>query len=129
MGWDPNDKVYTYDDFNSMGEAVHSEGYRLWRYLDLVNEMKMGPQTIKGRFTLKILSPTSYGYTFEMSSTGLLGGSSWTARRPSRSNKSHESDPPFIIIGSISGYLSQSPCVRLCGAPHSYAKAIPCSIS
>jgi len=70
MGWDPNDKVYTYDEFNSMGEAVHSKATVDGDTWTWVNEMKMGPQTIKGRFTMKILSPTSYGYTFEMSSDG-----------------------------------------------------------
>lgn len=70
MGWDPNDKVYTYDEFNSMGEAVHSKATVDGDTWTWVNEMKMGPQTMKGRFTMKILSPTSYGYTFEMSSDG-----------------------------------------------------------
>src|ERR1022692_4897943 len=26
MGYDPQEKVYTYDEFNSMGEATHSKG-------------------------------------------------------------------------------------------------------
>jgi hypothetical protein len=30
----------------------------------------MGPQTIKGRFTQKMLSPTSYSYRFDMSADG-----------------------------------------------------------
>jgi hypothetical protein len=53
-----------------MGEAVHSKATVDGDTWTWVNEMKMGPQTIKGRFTMKILSPTSYGYTFEMSSDG-----------------------------------------------------------
>lgn len=32
--------------------------------------MKMGPQTMKGRYSMKILSPTSYTYKFEMSPDG-----------------------------------------------------------
>lgn len=32
--------------------------------------MKMGPQTMKGRFSEKILSPTSYNFKFEMSTDG-----------------------------------------------------------
>lgn len=70
MGWDPNDKVYTYDEFNSMGEVTHSKGTNdgdTWTWL---NDMKMGPQTMKGRFTMKILSPTAYDYKYEVSSDG-----------------------------------------------------------
>ena len=36
--------------------------------------MKMGPQTAKGRFTEKILSPTAYNFKFEMS----MDGTTWT---------------------------------------------------
>ena len=35
--------------------------------------MKMGPQTVKGKFTQKILSPTSYSFKFEMS----MDGTTW----------------------------------------------------
>ena len=70
MGWDPNDKVYTYDEFNSMGEAVHSKATINGDTWVWTNDMKMGPQTMKGRFTMKILSPTAYDYTFEVSSDG-----------------------------------------------------------
>ena len=74
MGYDSNDKVYTYDEFSSMGEATHSKGTVdgdtwVWN-----NDMKMGPQTLKGRFTMKILSPTSYSYKYETSPDG----NSWT---------------------------------------------------
>ena len=34
------------------------------------NDMKMGSQTMKGRFTEKILSPTSYNFKYEMSADG-----------------------------------------------------------
>jgi len=74
MGWDANDKAYTYDEFNSTGEAVHSKGTVDGDTWTWTNDMKMGPQTMKGRFTMKILSPTAYNYKFEMSSDG---GASW----------------------------------------------------
>jgi hypothetical protein len=70
MGWDPNDKVYTYDEFNSSGEAVHSKGTVDGDNWVWTNDMKMGPQTMKGRFSVKILSPTSYTYKFEVSPDG-----------------------------------------------------------
>jgi len=70
MGWDPNDKVYTYDEFNSTGEAVHSKGTVDGDNWVWTNDMKMGPQIMKGRFSVKILSPTSYTYKFEVSPDG-----------------------------------------------------------
>lgn len=70
LGYDPQDKVYTYDEFNSTGEVVHSKGTVEGDTWTWTNDMKMGPQTMKGRFTEKILSPTSYNFKFEMSADG-----------------------------------------------------------
>ena len=70
MGYDPQENVYTYDEFNSMGEADHFKGTVDGDTWTWTNEMKMGPQTMKARFTQKILSPTSYSYKFEMSPDG-----------------------------------------------------------
>ena len=53
-----------------MGEATHSKATvdgDTWTWL---NDMKMGAMTMKGRFTMKILSPTAYSYKFEMSTDG-----------------------------------------------------------
>ncbi|HJS97922.1 MAG TPA: DUF1579 family protein [Terriglobales bacterium] len=70
MGYDSNDKMYTYDSFNTLGEADHAKG-RLegdtWTWL---SETRMGPQTIKGRLTLKMLSATAYSFKFETSTDG-----------------------------------------------------------
>ena len=70
LGYDPQEKVYTYDEFNSYGESNHSKGTvdgDTWTWL---SDVKAGPQTMKGRYTMKILSPTSYSYKFEMSADG-----------------------------------------------------------
>ena len=74
IGYNPDQKAYTYDEFNSMGEAEHSTGTLdgdTWTWL---GEQKMGPQTMKGRFTMKIASPTSYTFKYEMSPDG----ATWT---------------------------------------------------
>lgn len=74
LGYDPQEKVYTYDEFNSYGESNHSKGTvdgDTWTWL---SDVKAGPQTVKGRYTMKILSPTSYSYKFEM----LPDGKAWT---------------------------------------------------
>ena len=70
MGYDSNDKIYTYDSFNSLGEADHAKGNVdgdtwIWQ-----SETRMGPQTIKGRLTIKVLSATAYNFKFEISPDG-----------------------------------------------------------
>ena len=70
LGYDPQDKVYTYDEFNSQGEAVHAKGTVDGDTWTWNSDMKMGAQTMKGRFTEKILSPTAYTFKFEMSADG-----------------------------------------------------------
>ena len=74
MGYDPQEKLYTYDEFNSMGEATHSKGTVDGDNWVWTNDMKMGPQTMKGRFSMKAISPTSYTYKFEVSADG----TNWT---------------------------------------------------
>jgi hypothetical protein len=73
MGYDADQKVYTYDAFNSMGQHESSRGTLegdTWIWLADEN---MGGQKMKGRFTMKIVSPTAYNYKYEMSPDG----SSW----------------------------------------------------
>jgi len=74
MGYDTNDKVYTYDSFNTMGEANHSRGTVDGDTWNWHSEEKMGGQMMKGRFTLKVISATSYTMKFEMSPDG----TTWT---------------------------------------------------
>jgi len=83
LGYDPQDKVYTYDEFNSQGEAVHAKGTVDGDTWTWNSDMKMGPQTMKGRFTEKILSPTSYNFTFEMSPDG----AKWTTVMDGKATK------------------------------------------
>jgi hypothetical protein len=70
MGYDPQEKLYTYDEFSSTGENVHSKGTVDGDTWNWTNEFKMGPQTMKARYTMKILSPDSYTFKFEMSPDG-----------------------------------------------------------
>jgi len=70
LGYDREEKVYTYDEFDSTGEAVHAKGTVDGDTWTWTSESKMGGQTMKGRYTEKVLSPTQYSYKFEMSSDG-----------------------------------------------------------
>ncbi len=68
LGYDADEKKYTYNEFNSDGEAIVSKGTVDGDAWTWIGDMKQPPG--KGRFSEKILSPTSYAFKFEMSSDG-----------------------------------------------------------
>jgi hypothetical protein len=70
MGYDSNDKMYTYDSFNTLGEADHAKGNVDGDTWTWQSETRMGPQSIKGRLTIKVLSATAYNFKFEISPDG-----------------------------------------------------------
>jgi hypothetical protein len=84
MGYDTNDKVYTYDAFNSMGEAEHSKGTLTGDTWTWTSDEKMGSETMKGRFTLKMTSSTTYDMKFEMS----MDGTTWSTVMEGKGTKS-----------------------------------------
>lgn len=70
MGYDPNTKMYTYDEYNSMGEAEHATGNFDGTTWTWTSDENMGGQKMKGRFSIKEFSPTSYSFKFEMAPAG-----------------------------------------------------------
>ena len=72
LGYDADEKKYTYNEFNSDGEAVVSKGTVDGDAWTWIGDMKPAG---KGRFSEKILSPTSYSFKFEMSTDG----ANWTS--------------------------------------------------
>ena len=70
MGYSADDKAYTYREFNSFGEFDDSRGSLDGDTWTWTNEEKMGGMTMKGRFTMKITSASSYNFTFDMSPDG-----------------------------------------------------------
>src|SRR5438552_7801184 len=70
LEYDLDKKVYTYKAFNSMGEAEDSTGTVNGDTWTWTSDEHMGGQTMKGRFTMKVLSPTSYTMKFELSQDG-----------------------------------------------------------
>ena len=83
MGYSTEDKAYTYREYNSWGEAMDSKGSvdnDTWTW---TSDEKMGGTTMKGRFTMKILSPTAYNFSFEMSQDG----AKWTAVMDGKATK------------------------------------------
>ena len=83
LGYDPERKVYTYTAFNSMGQQESAIGTLegdTWTWL---SDEHMGGMTMKGRFTMKVLSPTSYTIKFELSQDG----TNWTTGMEGKSTK------------------------------------------
>lgn len=74
MGYDPRKKAYTYNEFDSTGDAGTSVGTVDGDTWTFMSDENMGGTTFKGRYTMKILSPTSYTYKYEMSKDG----TTWT---------------------------------------------------
>jgi hypothetical protein len=70
FGYDLAEKKYTYNEFNSMGEANKATGTINGDEWVWTNELKMGDNAMKGRYTMKILSPTSYTFKYEVSPDG-----------------------------------------------------------
>jgi hypothetical protein len=72
MSYDANEKMYTYDAFNSMGEAEHAKGTLENDTWTWSSEEKMGGQSMKAHFIIKMPSPTasSYSFRFDMSPDG-----------------------------------------------------------
>jgi len=63
--------VYTYDSFNSLGEADHAKGNLEGDTWNWQSETRIGRRTMKGRLTIKMISPTAYRFKFETSPDGI----------------------------------------------------------
>jgi hypothetical protein len=83
MGYSADDKAYTYRAFNSWGEFTDSKGSLDGDTWTWTSDEKMGGMTMKGRFTVKITSSTSYNFTFEMSQDG----TKWTTVMDGKATK------------------------------------------
>jgi Protein of unknown function (DUF1579) len=84
MGYSTDEKSYTYREFNSWGEFVDSRGSLDGDTWTWTNDEKMGDKTVKGRFTMKVTSPTTYNFTYEMSQDG----KAWTTIMDGKATKS-----------------------------------------
>lgn len=70
LGYDAENKVYIYNEFTSTGEHVYATGVLAGDTWTWTNENKMDGKVMKGRFTEKITSPTSYDFKYEFSMDG-----------------------------------------------------------
>lgn len=70
MGYDADRKVYTYHAFSSLGEVGDSTGTVDGDTWTWTSDEHMGGMTMKGRYTMKVVSPTSYTMKYELSQDG-----------------------------------------------------------
>jgi len=83
MGYSADDKTYTYREFSSTGEFTDSKGALDADTWTWTSDERMGSTVMKGRFTMKITSPTSYNFVFEMSPDG----AKWTTVMDGKATK------------------------------------------
>jgi Protein of unknown function (DUF1579) len=70
QGYDTNEKVYTYHEFNNTGEAISAKGTvdgDTWHW---TAESQMGDKKITVHVTIKEVSKTEYTFKLEMSQNG-----------------------------------------------------------
>ena len=70
LSYDPEEKVYRFYEFNSMGRTTTAKGIVDGDTWTFDGESKMGNKLIKSRFTIKILSPDSAVMRSEVSVEG-----------------------------------------------------------
>jgi len=66
FGYKPEERVYTYNAFNSMGEAERAEGKVEGDTWTWTSNENMAGKVMRGRFTVKEISPSAYNFKFEM---------------------------------------------------------------
>src|ERR1035438_113288 len=66
MEYNPADKVYTYNAYNSLGEHQVALGHVQGNTWTWTAEEKMNGVIAKGRYTVTLVSPTSYTFKSEV---------------------------------------------------------------
>jgi uncharacterized protein DUF1579 len=83
LGYSNDDKVYTYRAFNSWGEFENAKGTWDGDTITWSSDDKMGGTTVKGRFTMKFTTPTTYDFSYATSQDG----ANWTTFMDGKATK------------------------------------------
>jgi hypothetical protein len=70
FGYDNFEKVYTYDLYTSGGRVEHAKGTLVGDTWTWTHEERMQGKLYRGRYTIKVVSPTSYTFKFEIAPEG-----------------------------------------------------------
>lgn len=74
MGYDVERNRYTFDEFNSQGHRENSTGTVSGDIWTWTSSATYGGQDVDRKMTMKVLSPDSYSFKFEIS---LEGSKTW----------------------------------------------------
>ena len=83
MGYDTDQNVYTFDEFNSQGRREVSKGTVSGDTWTWTSTQNYGGQEIKQKMTIKVLTPASYTLKFEIS----MDGTNWTTFMDGKATK------------------------------------------
>jgi hypothetical protein len=70
MGYNADEKAYTYNDFNGAGGAQYSQGTLVGDTWTLISSLKMNDKKITNRFVIKEISPTLCTFKLESAPEG-----------------------------------------------------------
>ena len=84
MGYDPEEKAYTYYAVSSMGYAILAKGTITGDTWNWMTDSKMGGKPMKSRFIAKELPPNGFSFKFEMSQDG---GKTWNTVEEGKATK------------------------------------------
>jgi len=73
MGYDTEENVYTYNEFNSQGRRENSKGTLSGDTWTWTSSQTYGGQEIKQKMTMKVLTAASYSLKFDVS----VDGTNW----------------------------------------------------
>jgi len=92
LEYNPADKVYTYNAYNSLGEHQMATGHVLDNIWMWTSEAQMNGVIAKGRYTITVVSPASYTFKYEtLTSTGTW--STVMEGKASRAESDHNAAP------------------------------------
>jgi hypothetical protein len=83
MSWSPEDKVYKYMGYDSMGMSMSATGTNTGNTWNWKSTDKMGGKTIHSRYTVTLTSPTTQVYKYETSEDG----KTWNTMAEGKSSK------------------------------------------
>jgi hypothetical protein len=83
MAWSPEDKVYKYMGYDSMGMMTHATGTNTGNTWNWKSTDKMGGKTVHSRYTVTLTSPTTQTFKYETSEDGKR----WTTAAEGKSTK------------------------------------------
>ena len=83
MGYDTDQNVYTYNEFNSQGRREISKGSLSGDTWTWTSSQNYGGQDIQQKMTIKMLTPTSYSVKFEVS----MDGTNWMTFMDAKATK------------------------------------------